>query len=189
MYYDQNDYQRAEAAFAEALKIYRRLAKDKPQAFEPKVAMVQYDLGGLYTLQNDYPKAEAAFREALEIHRKLAEEDPDAYLPELAGSLFILGALMSDNNSNAEARVLLSEAFEIFKTITTKYPNKYDLNMCRAAIFLVSLYIGKEAREALEILDDTEKRLGLLPKNNPKVYYLHHQSRIIKSYFQGFIKD
>ena len=79
------------AAAQEAADIYRKLAKENPQAFLPDLAMSLNNLG---TMLSDLGRREDALdggQEAADIRRKLAEKNPQAFLPDLAMSLNNLG--------------------------------------------------------------------------------------------------
>jgi tetratricopeptide (TPR) repeat protein len=67
-------FEEAEGAFREALGIYRRLAEEKPQVYEPYVATLN-NLGNVLRDLRRLEEAEGAYREALGIRRRLAEED------------------------------------------------------------------------------------------------------------------
>ena len=75
----QGDLKAAEAAFAEALAISRRLAEQDPSNFarQRELATAYNRLGGVLEAQGDLKAAEAAFAEDLAISRRLAERDPN----------------------------------------------------------------------------------------------------------------
>ena len=80
----KNEFPTAEAAYVEALKIYRDLAEATPPTYLPYVATTLNNLAVLHRAKNEFPKAEAAYGEALEIYRDLAEVNPQTYLPDVA---------------------------------------------------------------------------------------------------------
>src|SRR5438105_14255691 len=85
LYWGKNDFTKAEAAFLEALEIYKRLAKGNPQTYELDVAGIQNNIGALYWGKNDFTEAEAAFLEALEIYKRLAKGNQQTYEPDVEG--------------------------------------------------------------------------------------------------------
>ena len=69
----------AEAAFQEALEIYRQLAKGNPAGYQPDVAVTLIELGNLYLATQRMKEAEATYLEALDIRRQLATTNPAAH--------------------------------------------------------------------------------------------------------------
>ena len=65
--------------YQEALKIYRRLAEERPAAFLPDVAATLVNLGVLARNQDRPEKARKAFEEALEIYTFCAKQDPEKF--------------------------------------------------------------------------------------------------------------
>ena len=85
-----------EVSYDEALKVYRRLAKQHPAAFEPDVAMTLNNLGTVQSALGEREAARASYEEALEIRRRLATQHPAAFEPVVATTLNNLGNLQRE---------------------------------------------------------------------------------------------
>ena len=66
----QNQHNEANIYYVKALDAYRQLAKDDPQAYEPRVAMTLNNLAILYKNTQHLTESEDALLEALEIRRR-----------------------------------------------------------------------------------------------------------------------
>src|SRR6266480_69853 len=71
----------ARKGFEEALKIYRKSAKNDPDTHLPDVAATANNLATLDRDQNRPEAARKRYEEALKIYRQLAQKNPDTYLP------------------------------------------------------------------------------------------------------------
>ena len=67
--------------YEEALKIYRELAKKRPDNYLPYVAATLSNLGILDRAQNRPEEARKAFEEALKIYNSFAKLHPDQFSP------------------------------------------------------------------------------------------------------------
>src|SRR5262249_44765736 len=83
----KNELAEAEAEYAEALEIRRKLAAVNPSAYLPDVAGTLNNLALLHSNKNELAEAEAEYAEALEIYCKLAAVNPSDYLPDVAMTL------------------------------------------------------------------------------------------------------
>ncbi len=75
------------AAVEEAVEIRRELARERPDAFRPDMAMSLNNVSGRLSELGRREKALAAIEEAVEVYWELAGERPDAFRPDLATSL------------------------------------------------------------------------------------------------------
>src|SRR4029077_13239119 len=83
-------------AAQEAAGLYRDLARARPEAFTPDLAM---SLNNLANRLSDLGRREEALAGALgaaQLYRDLARAHPDAFTPELAATLNNLGNRLSD---------------------------------------------------------------------------------------------
>jgi tetratricopeptide (TPR) repeat protein len=115
----------AEAAYDEALKVYRQLSAKNPDAFLPDVAMTLNNLGVFYSDNQQMPQAEAAYNEALKIRRQLSAKNPDAFLPDVAVTLNNLGNYYSDNQKMPQAEAAYNEALKIYRQLADKNPDAF----------------------------------------------------------------
>jgi len=114
-YYRARQFEEAEGTYREALGIYRRLAKQQPQVYEPYLAGTLNNLGNVLSDLRRLEEAEGAYREALEIRRRLAEQKPQVYEPYLATTLNNLGAVLSYLRRLEEAEEAYREAQKIYQ--------------------------------------------------------------------------
>lgn len=84
---NNREWTMVEKYYQEALLIYRILAKDHPEKFNPFVARSLNNIALLHKNMENYEAAEKENCEALGILLDLAEKDPDKYMPYVAISL------------------------------------------------------------------------------------------------------
>jgi len=112
LYYTLRNYEAAESAYTEALKIYKKLAEKAKDVYLPDVAMTQNNLGILYRTLQDYEAAESAYTEALEIRKKLVEKAPDVYLPDCLQTMANTGMFYFDINRIEEGINILEDVLK-----------------------------------------------------------------------------
>jgi tetratricopeptide (TPR) repeat protein len=115
----------AEGAYNEALKIYRQLADNNPDAFLPGLANILNNLGNYYRANQKMSQAEGAYNEALIIKRQLADKNPDTFLPELANTLNDLGLYYYTNQKMPQAEVIFNEALKIRRQLADNNPDAF----------------------------------------------------------------
>ncbi|MEN6337701.1 MAG: tetratricopeptide repeat protein [Phycisphaerales bacterium] len=115
----------ASKAAQEALDIYRRLAKDRPDAFLPELAWSLNNLGDMLRDLGRREEALKAEQEALDIRRRLAKDRPDAFLPDLAMSLNNLGNMLSDLGRREEALKAAQEGLDIYRRLANDRPDAF----------------------------------------------------------------
>jgi len=112
LYRNLRKFDEAENAYADALKIYKKLAEENPDAYLPDLAMTQNNLGNLYSDLRKFDEAENAYADALKIYKKLAEENPDAYLFDLLQTQADIGTLYISTNRVEKGVGILKEFVE-----------------------------------------------------------------------------
>ena len=115
----------AEGAYNEALKIYRQLADNNPDAFLPGLANILNNLGNYYRANQKMSQAEGAYNEALIIKRQLADKNPDTFLPELSNTLNDLGLYYYTNQKMPQAEVIFNEALKIRRQLADNNPDAF----------------------------------------------------------------
>ncbi|MCX6633607.1 MAG: SIR2 family protein, partial [Acidobacteria bacterium] len=81
-------------ATEEAVRLYRQIAAERPDAFLPDLASSLNNLGPVLSVLGRREEALQATEEAVSIRRQLAAERPDAFLPDLATSLGAKGTVL-----------------------------------------------------------------------------------------------
>jgi tetratricopeptide (TPR) repeat protein len=98
--------------------------KADPTTYLPNIAMVQRDLGIIYTDTDRYKEAEERYLETLDIRRNLAKEKPEAYLPRVAVSQSDLGRLYAGTGRYKEEQLFLV-ALDIRRNLAKEKPEAY----------------------------------------------------------------
>jgi tetratricopeptide (TPR) repeat protein len=91
------------AAATEAVTIRRDLARARPEAFTPDLAMSLNNLANRLSELGQREEALAAATEAAGLYRDLARARPEAFTPDLAGSLNNLANRLSELGQREEA--------------------------------------------------------------------------------------
>jgi tetratricopeptide (TPR) repeat protein len=129
---EQSRMDNARQHYEEALKSYRQLAQQNPDAFSPGLAGTLNNLGLLDGTQNQMDGARRHFEGALRIYRQLAQQNPDAYVPYLAMTLDDLGSVDQRQNRIDEARQHYEEALRSYRQLAQQNPEAYRLDMATA---------------------------------------------------------
>ena len=141
-------------ATEEAVRHYRTLAQENPQAFLPDLAMSLNNLGAMLSEVGRREEALRATEEAAGLYRTLAQENPQAFLPDLAMSLNNLGLALSALGRREEALRATEEAVAIRRRLAQENPQAFlpDLAMSLGAHGTVLRGLGrhKEAAKAFE---------------------------------------
>ena len=128
----QNRMHEARWHYEEALKSYRQLVQQNPDAFSPGLAGTLNNLGLLDGSQNQMEDARQHFEGALRTYRQLAQQNPDAYVPYLAMTLDDLGSVDQRQNRIDEARQHYEEALRSYRQLAQQNPDAYLLDMATA---------------------------------------------------------
>ena len=171
LYNAQHRFAEGEAAYREALKIYRSLAEENPDAFLPNVAATCDNLANLLKDQHRTEEAERLFREALEICRSLATENPDAFLSNVATTCNNLACLLDDQHRTEEAERLFREALEICRSLATENPDAFLPNVATTCNNLACLLDDQHRMEEAERLyREALKIYRSLAEENPDAF-------------------
>jgi tetratricopeptide (TPR) repeat protein len=115
----------------EAVRIFERLAKARPDAFLPGLAGSLNNLSNSLGALGRREEALAKAQEAARIYEQLAQTRPDAFLPDLAGALNNLALRLADLGRREEALAKAQEAVRIFEQLAKARPDAFlpDLAM------------------------------------------------------------
>ena len=158
IYLQRNEVQLAEKFYYKALNIHGKSIKD-PLSFTEGVAIIQRNLGSLYSLTKNFSEAEGHLSEALRLFKHLQSVFGIDFSSKIGGIYDALGTLSSDRNNYSLAKIGYSEALKIFRTLADKNPAAYlpplglTLNNLGVAQKNLGEYDDAEAsyKEALEI--------------------------------------
>ena len=110
----------------QALKIRRKLAKARPDEFEPDLATSLSNLANHLSEVGQYESGLEHAREALEIRRKLAEAKPDRFQPDLAASLSNYASHLSDVGQYESGLKYARQALEIRRKLAEARPDRFE---------------------------------------------------------------
>jgi len=166
-----DEYQKALKECEEALKIYRKLAKENPKTHLPNVMNTLSDLGLLHSDTNKYPEALEKYEEALNICRILVKENIEAHLPDVARTLSNLANLYRDTNKYSKALEEYEKALKIHRKLVKENSRMYLSNMATTLNNLAILYCyTNEYPKALKEFEEALSIYRSLAKENPKAY-------------------
>ena len=171
---DQNLRPLAEIQYREALKLYRKLAKENPSVYGPDVAGTCNNLAiFLKASSAGREEAEALYREALERYRELSKENPSVYSPYVAGTCNNLAIfLKASSEDREEAEALYREALKLRRELSKENPSMYSPNVAATCNNLAALLGESSAgrEEAENLYREALERYRELAEENPSVY-------------------
>ena len=168
---ENNQFEFAEKNYQQTLKLYRKLAKQSPEIYNPKVAGTLNNLANLQNDQGEFKEAEKNFKEALEIRRKLAEESPEVYNPYVANTLNNLAVLQKNQGEFKEAEKNFKEALEIRRKLAEESPEVYNPDVADTLNNLANLQAyQREFKEAEKNYKEALKLYRKLADQSPQVY-------------------
>ena len=94
-----HDFKAAEEEYQEALAIYRKLAKNAPEAYLPDVAMTLYNMAILFAHQEQYGDAEKAAEESVAIYQQMAQKSESAFGSNVKNAQQLLDSIRKDMQS------------------------------------------------------------------------------------------
>ena len=113
------------AASEEAVAIRRELARARPDAFLPDLAMSLNNQSADLADMGRREEALAAIEEAIAIRRSLARAQPDTFLPDLARSLSNQSADLADLGRREEALAASEEAVTTYRGLARARPDAF----------------------------------------------------------------
>jgi tetratricopeptide (TPR) repeat protein len=158
-------------ATQEAVKIYRQLAQQNPQAFLPYLATSLNNLGAMLSALGRREEALKATQESVDIRRKLAKQNPQAFLPDLATSLNNLGAMLSALGRREEALAATQEAADLYRDLARANPQAFlpDLATSLNNLGLMLSALGRR-EEALTATQEAVEVYRGLARQNPQAF-------------------
>jgi len=166
-----NDFDGARRHYEEALRMYRSLSEQNPEAYMPSVARTLNNLGALLQATNELQQAQAYYEEALEIRREMSKQSPKAYQSDVAMSLSNLGGVLRATNEFQQARACCEEALEIRRELSEQNPEAYMPDLADSLNNLgVLLKNTNELEQARTYYEEALKIRRKLSKQNPESY-------------------
>lgn len=166
----QKDFVQARKFYSRALEIYRRLAKDTPQTYEPNVATTLNNLAVLYKDTQHPSESEAMYLEALEIRRRLKKNTSQANAV-LAMTLNNLANLYKNTQRYEESETMYFEALKIQKRLAKGNPQAYEPNLATTLDNFAVMYQSTQRfTESEKMFVEALRIRRRLAKADPKVY-------------------
>jgi tetratricopeptide (TPR) repeat protein len=171
---DRTYFREALDAYNDALNIYRKLAKKKPDTYLKNLAVTLYNKGILYLRSPGYEATsfpESSLNEALGNYEKLAKENPDTYNPKIAEVYQTLAVYYKKKGDYTEAAEEYGKALRIYETLDDEKPNEYWPALVRALNNLALLDSQRNhPGEALANLKEALNIYRRFKKENPNEY-------------------
>ncbi len=112
-------------AAQEAVKLYRQLAAQRPDAFTPDLAMSLNNLASFLSELGRREDALNAAHEAVKLYRQLAAQRPNAFTPDLVTSLGSLGRILRQDEKTTGAAACFAEGIEQLTPLFVQLPKAY----------------------------------------------------------------
>jgi len=153
--------EQALTAAQEAAELYRALARARPEAFTPNLAMSLNNLANRLSELGRREQALTAAQEAVDLRRALARTRPEAFTPDLAGSLNNLAATLSELGRREEALTAAQEAADLYRALALTLPEAFTPYLATALNTLAAALseLGR-GEEALAIHEEIKRLLG-----------------------------
>ena len=124
---DSGRHEQAEMFYAEALTVYRQLAKYNPGVYQPYVAMTLNNLALLVAKDSGrHEQTETIYAEVLTIRRQLAKDNSAVYQPALARTLAEIGVYKFQWSKTKQGKAYLIEAANILKPFAEQSPEVHS---------------------------------------------------------------
>src|SRR5271166_2699405 len=159
------------AADEEALTAYRELARARPDAFLPDLAMWLKNLPNRLADLGRREEALAAVEEAVTVRRELARARPDAFLPDLASSLNNLAIRLSGLGRREEALAAVEEAVTIRRELARARPDAFLPDLAYSLNDMSNHLAGLGRREeALAVVEEALTAYRELARARPDAF-------------------
>jgi CHAT domain-containing protein/exonuclease VII small subunit len=158
-------------AFQQALTIYRRLAQQQPQVYEPYLAGTLNNLGNALSDWRRLEAAVEAFQQALAIRRRLAQQQPQVYEPDVAMTLNNLGNALRGLRRLEAAVEAFQQALTIYRRLAQQQPQVYEPYLAGTLNNLGNALRGLRRLEAaVEAFQQALAIRRRLAQQQPRVY-------------------
>jgi tetratricopeptide (TPR) repeat protein len=152
-------------------KLFRELARDNPQAFNPDLALSLHNIGSELSRLERHEEALEVTQEALGIRRQLAQNDPKNFIPDLAMTLSNFGIRLGKLGRFEQALEAAQEAFDFYHKLAQDNPKVFAPYLAASFDNLgIILSFLRRHREALDAAQDAVKLRRVLARDNPQVF-------------------
>jgi hypothetical protein len=131
----------------QATDLYRELARARPDAFLPDLAMSLNNLAKMLSDLGRREDALATAQQAVDLRRELARARPDAFLPNLAVSLNNLAKMLSDLGHREDALATAQQATDLYRELARARPDAFLPNLAMSLNNLAAMLSDLDSRE------------------------------------------
>jgi tetratricopeptide (TPR) repeat protein len=110
----------------QALDIHERVAKDKPERFEPDLAGSLNNYANRLTEIGETTQALVFSKQALHIYERLAKNKPERFEPNLAMSLNNYANDLAEIGDTTQALVFSKQALDIYERLAKDKPERFE---------------------------------------------------------------
>jgi tetratricopeptide (TPR) repeat protein len=132
----------------QALDIHERVAKDKPERFEPDLAGSLNNYANRLTEIGETTQALVFSKQALHIHERLAKDKPERFEPNWAMSLNNYAHDLAKIGDTTQALVFSKQALHIYERLAKDKPERFEPDW--------AISLGNCANRLAEIGDTTQ---------------------------------
>jgi tetratricopeptide (TPR) repeat protein len=169
--YEARQLEAAVEAYQQALAIYRQLAQQQPQVYEPYLATTLNNLGNALRDLRRLEAAVEAYQQALAIYRQLAQQQPDVYEPDVAMTLNNLGNALRGLRRLEAAVEAYQQALAIYRQLAQQQPEVYEPDVAMTLNNLGNALCGLRRLEAaVEAYQQALAIYRQLAQQQPQVY-------------------
>jgi CHAT domain-containing protein/tetratricopeptide (TPR) repeat protein len=169
--HESRQLEAAVEAYEEALAIYRRLAQQQPEVYEPDLAGTLNGLGTALWGLRRLEAAVEAYQQALAIRRRLAQQQPEVYEPDVAMTLNNLGTALSKLRRYEAAVEAYQQALAIYRQLAQQQPEVYEPDVATTLNNLGNALWGLRRLEAaVEAYQQALAIYRQLAQQQPEVY-------------------
>lgn len=161
----------AKGPMEESIGILRGLAKNKPPAYEPDLALALNNDAVRLQITGHLPEAEQAAREATEIFSRAAAANPGAYNDGAARAFGTLGNILDGERRQDEADSSLQKSLALYRDLARRSPQGYEKDVARI-LYLEGLNYSSMKRDgdAEKVLDESLQIFRRLSAENFETY-------------------
>ncbi|HLH68398.1 MAG TPA: tetratricopeptide repeat protein [Candidatus Dormibacteraeota bacterium] len=158
-------------AVQEAVRLYRPLAEQRPEALRPDLAGFLNNLSIRLSELGQREEALQASQEAVELYRPLVERRPDAFRPHLARFLNNLSLRLAELGRPEEALQAIQEAVELRRSLAERHPDAFRPDLA-LSLNNLSIRLGELGRreEALRAIQEAVELRRPLAEQHPDAF-------------------
>lgn len=171
IYWKQNQFEKTIELSQKALRIYKKLALERPETYQKDIAAILHNLGLSYRHLNQHDLAVECYNNALELREELAKKNPQSYLPDVAITLNNLGILYMDLKQYDQSIITFQRALQLYENIANAKPEIYNFYVAGTLHNLGGLYAYMNKYD--QTIDSLQRALCIrneLATLNPEAY-------------------